>query len=270
MDDQSRSSWRKISPQIRTKIVQSMKSSPSSYSSVQKKNINLHDITLHDLLANYHHTGDNDPESSEKLTTDHTATVSDETTLTGTNADSNDQLIVVKTAKSNDTSNKTFPGDVRHLLSTPKASGNTQVSGNVHNIIYKVTAYDTSYESSLVDRGANGGIAGNDVRIIEKLHRHVDVQGIDNHQITHIPIVTAGGVTKTQRGNIILILHQYAYVGKGTSIHSSPQIEAYHNKVDDRAIKLGGTQSITTIDGYVIPLNAKNALMRMKLRPYTK
>ena len=37
MDDQSRSSWRKISPQIRTKIVQSMKSSPSSYSSVQKK-----------------------------------------------------------------------------------------------------------------------------------------------------------------------------------------------------------------------------------------
>ena len=66
-----------------------------------------------------------------------------------------------------------------------------------------------------------------------------------------------------------MILHQYAYVGKGTSIHSSPKIEAYHNKVDDRAIKLGGTQSITTLDGYVIPLNAKNALMRMKLRPYT-
>ena len=49
-----------------------------------------------------------------------------------------------------------------------------------------------------MDRGANGGIAGDDVRIIEKSDRTVDVRGIDNHQITNIPIVTAGGVIKTQ------------------------------------------------------------------------
>ena len=76
------------------------------------------------------------------------------------------------------------------------------------------------------------GIAGKDLRIIEHLNRRVDVQGIDNHQINDIPIVTAGGVTKTQKGDVILILHQYAYVGKGTSIHSSAQIEAYENHVD--------------------------------------
>ena len=138
-----------------------------------------------------------------------------------------------------------------------------------NEIIYKVSAHDASSDISLVDRGANGGISGSDVRIIEKLHRHVDVQGIDNHRMNDIPIVTAGGVTKTQRGDIILILNQYAYVGKGTSIHSSPQIEAYKNKCDDRAIKVGGKQVIETIDGYSIPLNIKNALPRMKLRPYT-
>ena len=94
----------------------------------------------------------------------------------------------------------------------------------MHNIIYKVKSYDTSHSSSLVDRGANGGIAGHDVRIIERLHRCVDIQGINNHQLNDIPIVTAAGVTKSQRGDIIVVLHQYAHIGKGTSIHSSAQI----------------------------------------------
>ena len=139
----------------------------------------------------------------------------------------------------------------------------------MHNIIYKVKSYDTSHSSSLVDRGANGGIAGHDVRIIERLHRCVDIQGIDNHQLNDIPIVTASGVTKSQRGDIIVVLHQYAYIGKGTSIHSSAQIEFYKNFVDDRAIKIGGKQLIQTVDGYTIPLNIKGALPRMALRPYS-
>ena len=123
---------------------------------------------------------------------------------------------------------------------------------------------------SLVDRGANGGIAGSDVRIIERLNRHVDVQGIDNHQLNNVPIVTAGGVTKTHRGDVIVILNQYAYTGQGTSIHSSAQIESYKNLVDDRAIKAGGNQVLRTHDGYSIPLNIKNALPRMHLRPQRK
>ena len=58
---------------------------------------------------------------------------------------------------------------------------------------------------ALVDRGANGGICGNDVRIISKSGRMVDVQGIDNHQVVDIPIVTGGAVVSTQRGPVILI-----------------------------------------------------------------
>jgi len=44
----------------------------------------------------------------------------------------------------------------------------------------------------------------------EKSDQTVDVCGIDNHQITNIPNVTAGGVVKTQHGPAITILHQYA------------------------------------------------------------
>ena len=68
---------------------------------------------------------------------------------------------------------------------------------NVSNILYH-HSHDTSKRGALVDRGANGGICGNDVRIISKTGRSVDVQGINNHQITDIPIVTAGAVVKTQ------------------------------------------------------------------------
>ena len=106
------------------------------------------------------------------------------------------------------------------------------------------SSYDASYSASLVDRGANEGIAGDDVRIVEQLNRSIDIQGINNHQLNNIPIVTAAGVAKSQKGDIIVIMHQYAYMGKGTSIHSSAQIEFYKNHVDDRSIKVGGRQLI--------------------------
>jgi len=70
----------------------------------------------------------------------------------------------------------------------------------------------------LVDGGANCDIAGGDVRIITKTGRVVDVTGIDNHQITNLPIISERGVTKSQRGKILVIWHQYAYVPNGKTI----------------------------------------------------
>ena len=87
-----------------------------------------------------------------------------------------------------------------------------------------MSIHKSSKDGSLVDRGANRGIAGGDVRIIEKTGCSVDVRGIDNHQITDIPIVTAGAVVTTQQGPVIVILHQYAYTGQGKTIHSSAQL----------------------------------------------
>jgi hypothetical protein len=47
---------------------------------------------------------------------------------------------------------------------------------------------------SLVDQGANGSVAGNDVRVIFKTNRTVDIKGIDNHHCTNIDIGTVRGV----------------------------------------------------------------------------
>jgi len=140
---------------------------------------------------------------------------------------------------------------------------------NVH-ALYSVSAHKSNRSGSLADRGANGGVAGDDVRIINKTGRHVDVRGIDDHQIVDIPIVTAGAVISTQRGPVIAIMHQYAYTGKGKTIHSCDQLEWYKNDVNDKSVKVpGGLQRIMTLDGYAIPINIKDGLPYVKMRPYT-
>ena len=89
---------------------------------------------------------------------------------------------------------------------------------------------------SLIDRGANGGIAGDDMRLIchDTHGRTIDVQGIDNHEIPKLKISSCGAVARTQRGDAILIFNQYAHHGRGKSIHSALQLEDNSVKVDDR------------------------------------
>jgi hypothetical protein len=164
------------------------------------------------------------------------------------------------TAVNSGNSNKTNTRQVNEMTINGQVwTRNTTLDANLHEInstIYSVSAYRTKRPGALVDRGANGGVAGEDVRVIQKLHRTVDVQGIDNHQIADIPIVIAGGVINTQRGPAIAILNQYAYIGKGKTIHSSGQLEWFGQDVNKRSVKVtNGAQRILTLDGYAIPIN---------------
>ena len=85
-----------------------------------------------------------------------------------------------------------------------------------------------------------------------------------------MPIVTANGVVQSQRGPVIAILHQYAYIGDGKIIHSSGQLEHYKNNVNDKSMKVeGGLQRIATNDGYVHPLTIKGGLPDITIHPYT-
>ena len=62
--------------------------------------------------------------------------------------------------------------------------------------------------------------------------------GADNHQLTSIPIVTAGGVSQSLLGPDILIFNQYVHNEKRRSIHSLVQLESLFHEVDDTFIKL--------------------------------
>ena len=88
-------------------------------------------------------------------------------------------------------------------------------SVNITNVTYVLSQTQQQKCGALIDRGANGGIAGNDTCILNTHPtRKVDIQGIDNHQLPDIPIVTAGAVVNTQRGEVILVMHQYSRVQK--------------------------------------------------------
>ena len=112
----------------------------------------------------------------------------------------------------------------------------------------------------LVDCGANGGLAGSDMRVIHKTHRKINIQGIDNHEVTGLDVVTAATLLNTSQGKVIGIFNEYAYLGKGSSIHSSGQLEWFKTNVDEKSVKVGGTQLITTLDKYSVPLLIKDGL----------
>ena len=114
--------------------------------------------------------------------------------------------------------------------------------------------------NQLVDRGANGGLAGSDMRVIYKTHRKINISGIDNHEVNGLDVVTAATLLNTSLGKVIGIFNEYAHLGKGLSIHSSGQLEWFKTHVDEKSIKVGGTQLITTLDGYSVPLLIKDGL----------
>jgi hypothetical protein len=124
--------------------------------------------------------------------------------------------------------------------------------------------------SSLVDKGADCGVACNDVHVIFKTNQTVDIKGIDNNRCTNIDIGTVGSVIHTNKGPIIGIIIQHTLFNKGSSIHSPCQFEWYKNNVNDKSILVpGGLQQIQTLDGYIMPLITQDGLTRLNKRPYT-
>ena len=114
--------------------------------------------------------------------------------------------------------------------------------------------------NQLVDRGANGDLAGSDMRVIYKTHRKINISGIDNHEVNGLDVVTAATLLNTSLGKVIGIFNEYAHLGKRSSIHSSGQLEWFKTHVDEKSIKVGGTQLITTLEGYSVPLLIKDGL----------
>ena len=91
--------------------------------------------------------------------------------------------------------------------------------------IYHVSKHSSSHYGSLIHRGTNGGLAGSDVRILERTGRTVSVTSIDNHELPGLDIVTCAALLHTNHGKVVLIMQEYAYYGRGNTIHSPCQIE---------------------------------------------
>ena len=109
------------------------------------------------------------------------------------------------------------------------------------------------------------GLAGSDVRILERTGRTFSVTGIGNHELPGLDIVTCAALLHTNYGKVFLIMHEYAYYGRGNTIHSPGQIEWFQNSHDDKSFHVGWKQVIAFLDEYATPLQCRTGLMYMNL-----
>ena len=137
------------------------------------------------------------------------------------------------------------PTDIQNVMSVSHAKRNISSHDSSRKIhIHQRYVFTRVNQSNhhLIDRGANGGLAGADMKVIHTTPRKINIVGIDDHELTGLNVVTAAALLDTQKGPIIGIFHEYAHLGKGKSIHASGQMEWFNCQVDDRSKIVGGAQ----------------------------
>jgi hypothetical protein len=239
--------------------------------------VNLHEISVHDYITMIHES-----QHAIEIDTDHGPPQSDQDhDADDTHDDSNTATILAHITKRE----QVPPGDIKHILSTALAcpkSDNASTSTSsptsastrqvkMHEITYVVSQHDSIKldKGALMDRGANGNVGGDDVRIISLTGRNVNIQGVDFHQVQNIPIGTVGAKIWSQHGPFIGIFPQTAILGRGRTILSCAQLEYFGMSIDDKSVKVGGKQCLRTIDGYMSPINFYSGLPYLRMVPYT-
>jgi hypothetical protein len=146
-----------------------------------------------------------------------------------------------------------------------------QYSAHMSKVHYCVGQHDVAeMEYALVDWGANGGICGSDMKILEGSERFVDVVGLAGHKVGQLCIVTAQALVRTHKGDVIATFHQMALLGKGKSILSCLQMAGYGADINDRSRLLPGGKQRILMEGYQFPLDLQNGLPYLRCRMPTE
>ena len=99
----------------------------------------------------------------------------------------------------------TDPSDIQNVMSGFNTKGGNSSQHSPRKIQVQqryVFARANQSTHHLIDRGANGGLAGADMRVLQKTHRKINIVGIDDHELTGLN-VTAAALLDTQKGPII-------------------------------------------------------------------
>ena len=138
---------------------------------------------------------------------------------------------------------------------------------------YKVSKGEvTPARGALVDGGANGFMLGDDCATLETVaHASCDVTGIADQTVTNLDIAQGASYVETlDDGPVIAVMSQAANLGRGKTILSKGQMEAFGVIVDDTSHLAGGKQCIITNEGYILPLHIRDGLPRLDMRKPTR
>ena len=126
--------------------------------------------------------------------------------------------------------------------------------------------------SVLCDRGANGCVIGKEMRPIDTgvIGQTVNIRAFDKHEQRDVPLVTAGAVVQTHKGEVIAIVHHGAHMPVHNTILSCGQLEYWGQDVNDKSRQVpGGLQRIRSKEGYCIPMDFRDGLPFISMRPFT-
>jgi hypothetical protein len=217
--------------------------------------VNIDDII--DYTVNTHKIGMNDDDDDAK------------------ESDSSDTLLAHMVGRSSSL------GDIGHVLSakqkldkgknqkvnsresepgTLKLGDTTHFLNKGETITFNGQQHSPFVPMLFVDCGANGGICGVDTRVPEGSERIVDVSGLAGHKVSQLQIITAQALVSTHKRDAIATFHQMVLLGKGKSILSCIQMEAFGADSNDQSQLLPGGKQRILMDGYQLSLDFKNGL----------
>ena len=192
------------------------------------------------------------PQETAKPQQVHTHQSDESTTDTAKTETTPSVPLMVIAHQSINTSDDAAP-DISNILSVKRSS---QIQVCQHYLFQ----HPNHTNQQLVVHGANKGLAGPDMRGIHRTYRKIKIQDIDNHEVADLDVVTTATLLNTSQEKVIGIFDEYAYLWKGSSIHSSGQLEWLQTHVHETSVKVRGTQLINTLDGYSVPLLIKDGL----------
>ena len=192
------------------------------------------------------------PQQTVKPQQVHTHQSDESTTDTIKTETTTSDLQLAMAHQSINTSDDAAP-DISNVLSVKRSS---QIQVCQHYLFQ----HANHTNQQLADHGANEGLAGPDMRGIHRTYRKIKIKDIDNHEVADLDVVTAATLLNTPQGKVTGIFNEYAYLWKGSSIHSSCQLEWLQTHVHETSVKVGATQLINTLDGYSVPLLTKDGL----------
>ena len=87
-----------------------------------------------------------------------------------------------------------------------------------HHFTYHVAQASQAKHGSLVDRGANGGLAGSDVKILSRSSRKRTVTGIDSHELQDLDVVQCAALVETNHDIVNLIMNDMLAIERDTPL----------------------------------------------------
>ena len=175
--------------------------------------------------------------------------------------------------KRNESGAEDLPGTTLVLPSAaigPPQNQVYQVTNITYTVLLSARLLSKSWRT-LMDRGANGCIVSpRDFRITVRYGQWIDLNGIADHKVSDLELVTADTYVDSSKGPLIGKVHYGAAMHDGKSILCPGQLEYWGCTIQDKPFCISGEQPfLQTPYGHKIPMVVVNGLAYLKFRPPT-